>query len=50
MNDKQREQREREFSAWLWSIVFVDEDGRVLEPKLYPDESDDPENDRGEQP
>ena len=46
--NEQRERSEREFSAWLWSIEFVDERGKVLEPKLYPDDSADPENDRGE--
>lgn len=43
-----QEEKEQEFSAWLDSISFVDEKGRVLEPKLYPDDSDDPEGDREE--
>lgn len=42
------EDSEKEFSEWLESITFVDEDGNVLPVILEDDDSPDPENDRGE--
>ncbi len=42
------EKSEIEFSEWLESISFVDEDGNVLPVILEDDDSPDPENDRGE--
>ena len=39
---------EREFDAWLDSIRFIDKDGKMLPVTLEDDDSDDPENDRGE--
>jgi hypothetical protein len=38
---------EFEFNAWLESITFVNENGEPVEPELLPDESTDPEGDRG---
>ena len=42
------EKREREFSDWLESIVFIDKDRNPLPIILTDDDSDDPENDREE--
>jgi hypothetical protein len=42
------EKREEEFIKWMESITFVDKDGKPLPVVLTDDESDDPENDRGE--
>jgi len=42
------EELEREFSHWLESIEFVDEEGKIVPPVLTADESDDPEGDREE--
>lgn len=39
-------QKENEFNAWLDSIEFVDESGRVVPITLTDDVSDDPEGDR----
>ena len=43
------EQSEQEFNEWLESIRFVDSEGNLLPVELTPDESEDPENDRGEE-
>ena len=45
---KEQEESEKDFKAWVESINFVDELGRVLPVKLMEDASDDPEYDRGE--
>ena len=41
------EKGEKEFRYWLESITFVDKDWQPLPVELFPDNSDDPENDRG---
>ena len=41
--DKESEDR---FNAWLDSIEFVDEDGKIVPAELTEDLSDDPEGDR----
>ena len=40
------EELDREFNAWLNSIEFVDDEGKIVPPVLTEDESDDPEGDR----
>ena len=37
---------EDEFREWLDSIEFIDEAGRIITPKLAPDNSPDPDGDR----
>lgn len=46
-----REQRksEKEFTEWMDGIQFVDKDMNIVPKVLTPDESEDPENDRGEE-
>ena len=46
--DEERTESEKDFSEWLESIKFVDENGQLLPEELTEDTSDDPENDRGE--
>jgi len=43
------EESEQELMDFLDSMTFVDKKGNVDPPELPPDESDDPENDRGEE-
>lgn len=43
---KEGDKKEIEFNAWLDSINFIDKNGKVIKPKLFDDESDDPEGDR----
>jgi len=38
---------EKDFLDWLESITFVDENWQPLPVVLLPDDSDDPEGDRG---
>jgi hypothetical protein len=39
---------EAEFSTWLQSIKFVDDEGVVVPMVLQDDDSEDPDNDRAE--
>lgn len=44
--EETRRQSEETFAEWLESIHFLDEHGNVVEPKLEPDDSPDPDGDR----
>ena len=48
-HDAKSRKKEKEFREWVQSITFVDEGGRPVELPLEPDDSPDPENDRGEE-
>lgn len=37
---------ERDFTEWVKSIQFIDEDGNISPPVLTDDKSDDPDGDR----
>lgn len=43
------EEKEIEFNEWLESIEFIDAEGRVISAVLEEDDSEDPDNDRGEE-
>ena len=48
MDNFTSDEREKEFNDWLQSITLIGEDGQPADMELEPDESDDPEGDRGD--
>lgn len=43
------EEEEKDFVGWINSIEFVDKKGKIILSVLQKDNSEDPENDRGEE-
>ena len=42
-----RVESEKDFQEWMESIIWVDQDGKIVPPVLVEDTSPDPEGDRG---
>jgi hypothetical protein len=48
MITQEQKDKEKDFNSWLESIVFVDKEGRIINPTLTKDKSEDFDGDREE--